>query len=43
MARQHVTMVKTRVKKNGSKNSGGYRICNMCHGTGVVKKGKRKK
>lgn len=40
MARQKVktTKVKTRVKKDGSTNKSGYRQCNMCKGTGVVKK-----
>lgn len=34
------TTVKTRVKKNGGS---GYKPCNMCRGTGVVKtKGKAK-
>lgn len=39
--RQRVT--KTRVKRNGSSNSGGYMQCNICRGTGVVKKPTRKK
>ena len=46
MARQIVRTVsktRTRVKKNGSVNNAGYRQCNMCHGTGIVKVGKRKK
>lgn len=36
MAKQTVkiTRVKRRVKKAGS----GYKTCNMCHGTGRVKK-----
>lgn len=34
---------KTRVKKNGDPNSEGYLQCNICHGTGVVKKGYNKK
>lgn len=34
---------KTRVKKNGSPNSSGYMQCHICHGTGVVKVGKRKR
>lgn len=42
MAKQTVkTKVRTRVKKSGGSNSGGYRICNMCRGTGVVRKGKK--
>lgn len=31
-----VTKTKSRVKKTG--NNSGYRICNMCHGTGRIKK-----
>lgn len=53
MAKQQVNtttttqVTKTRVKKYGSTNSSGYRQCNICHGTGVVKtkpktKGKKK-
>ena len=34
--------VKTRVKKDGSTNKDGYRQCNICHGTGVVKSKKKK-
>ena len=30
----------TRVRRNGNSNNSGYRQCNMCHGTGVVRKGK---
>ena len=42
--RVHIkTMVKTRVKKDGSTNKAGYHICNVCHGTGVQKSGKKKK
>lgn len=41
MTKQKVkTTTKTRVKKDGSSNSGGYRQCNICKGTGVVKKKK---
>ena len=39
---QRVT-IKTRVKKDGSTNKAGYHICNVCHGTGVQKSGKKKK
>ena len=35
--------IKTRVKRDGSANSGGYMQCNICRGTGIVKKPKRKK
>ena len=35
--------VKTRVKKDGTANSAGYRACNICHGTGVVPKSNKKK
>lgn len=39
MAKQKIkTTTKTRVKKNGGTNKGGYRQCNICKGTGVVKK-----
>ena len=47
MARQQVTQTKsttqirTRVKKDGSTNGAGYRQCNICHGTGIVKATKR--
>lgn len=42
MAKQTVkTSVKTRVKKDGG--SKDYVPCNMCHGTGVHKKPKRRK
>lgn len=37
MARQ---TIKKRVRKTGGKS--GYRQCNMCHGTGRVKVGKKK-
>ena len=42
MAKQRVkTKTRTRVKKNGGTNKSGYKQCNICHGTGVVKsKGK---
>lgn len=33
-----VSTTRTRVNKNGSANSSGYKQCNMCHGTGVVRK-----
>ena len=39
-ARQTVTTKKSRTRKVGG--SSGYRTCNMCHGTGRVKVGKRK-
>lgn len=44
MTKQTVkTTVKTRVKKSGKTNSSGYKQCNICNGTGVVKsKGKSK-
>ena len=41
-----ITNTRTRVRKNGSANGGGYRQCNMCRGSGVVyisKHGSRKK
>lgn len=42
MAKQSVTTTtKVRIKKDGSTNSGGYRQCNICHGTGVVKQQKK--
>jgi DnaJ-class molecular chaperone len=31
---------RTRVNKNGNSNKAGYKQCNMCHGSGVVRKGK---
>lgn len=41
MAKQQVTQTKsttrTRVKKNGGTNGTGYRQCNICHGTSVIK------
>lgn len=38
MAKQKVTTTtKVRVKRNGSTNGSGYKQCNICHGTGVVK------
>lgn len=41
MAKQTVkTKIKTRVKKSGKSNSAGYSKCNMCGGTGVVKRKK---
>ena len=44
MAHQKVvtktTHIKTRVPKNGKSNNSGYKQCNMCHGTGVIKKSK---
>lgn len=47
MAKQQVTqtktVVKTRVKKDGSTNGAGYRQCNICHGTGVVQASQQKK
>lgn len=43
MAGQKVTTTtKIRIKKDGSTNSGGYRQCNMCRGTGIVKKAGQK-
>lgn len=30
----------TRVRANGTPNNSGYKQCNMCKGTGVVRKGK---
>lgn len=44
-SRQRVTTtrVKTRVKKDGTANSAGYRACNICHGTGVIPKSNKKK
>lgn len=42
MAKQTVktSSTKTRVRRNGSSNKSGYRQCNMCHGSGIVRKGK---
>ena len=37
---QRQRTIKTRVKRSGKSNSGGYRQCNMCKGTGVIKKKK---
>lgn len=41
MARQRVrtttTNVRTRVRKNGT-SGGGYQVCNICHGSGIVRK-----
>lgn len=44
MAKQTIkTTVKVRVKKDSKSGSSGYKQCNMCHGTGVIKsKGKPK-
>lgn len=33
---------RTRVNKNGSANNAGYKQCNICHGSGVVRKSPRK-
>ena len=42
--RVHIeSTVKIRVKKDGSTNKAWYHICNVCHGTGVQKSGKKKK
>jgi DnaJ-class molecular chaperone len=39
MAKQRVTTTKTktRVPKNGGTNKSGYRQCNMCKGSGIVR------
>ena len=36
-AKASYSKTKTRVKKNGSANKAGYRQCNMCRGTGVIR------
>lgn len=41
--KQTVKKTRVRVKKDGSANKGGYMQCNICHGTGIVKKPNRKK
>lgn len=44
MAKQTVrTTTRTRVKKNGSTNSGGYKKCPNCGGDGVVRVRNKKK
>lgn len=44
MAKQIVkTKVRTRVKKDGTANKEGYMVCNVCHGTGLQKKPKKRK
>ena len=35
-----VSTTRTRVRANGSANASGYKQCNMCKGTGVVRKGR---
>lgn len=40
---QRTRTTKTRVKRNGTANKAGYMQCNMCRGTGIVKKPTRKK
>lgn len=40
VVRTTTSTTSTRVRKNGSTNSAGYKQCNMCHGTGVVRKSK---
>ena len=35
--------IRTRVKRNGKVNSGGYMRCNVCGGTGVQKVPSHKK
>ena len=40
---QTVRKTRVRVKKNGKANSGGYRRCNVCRGTGIVQVKKKKK
>lgn len=42
-SRQTITKTRTRVKKNGSANKGGYMVCNVCGGRGIQKVPKRKK
>lgn len=34
------TKTKTRVKKDGSTNKEGYKICDKCAGKGIIKKKK---
>ena len=41
MAKQTIRKTKTRQRKTGGNS--GYMICNICHGTGRVKKTNRKK
>lgn len=36
------SVTKTRVSKSGGTNNSGYKQCNICHGTGVVRKSSRK-
>lgn len=46
MARQTVrtsTTTRTRVKKNGSANSAGYKKCSNCGGDGIVRVRNKKK
>ena len=35
-----ISNTRTRVNRNGNSNKSGYRQCNMCRGSGVVRKGK---
>ena len=42
MAKATHSKTKTRVKKDGTVNSGGYAICKNCGGDGIVKKRKKK-
>ena len=39
MAAKAKQTIKIRRRKTGGKS--GYKVCNMCHGTGRVKAGKR--
>lgn len=41
MGKAHQTVTKTRKRKVGGNS--GYLSCNLCHGTGRVKKGYNKK
>ena len=41
MAKQTIRKTKQRVRKTGGNS--GYMSCNICHGTGRIKKPKRKK
>ena len=42
MAKATYRKTKTRVKKDGTANSGGYSVCRNCGGDGIVKKRKKK-
>lgn len=42
-AKIHQTVTKTKSRRRKTSNGGDYIQCNMCHGTGRVKNGHKKK